>query len=275
MPDRLQDKVALITGAARGIGRACAIRFAQEGADVALLDIAGEVETVTYGGAHAEQLDATARGVREHGRQALAFKADVRDADALGEAVAGTLERLGKIDVLVAAAGVESFGDLCELTGEQWDAVMDVNLKGVWQTVKAVAPHMRARQAGSIVLVGSTNSHKPTAGYGHYTASKHGVLGLARALALELGPSMIRVNVVAPAATATDMLLRQLDHLSGHAGGTAEAGAAKLIASHAIPVAMLEPVDIANAALFLASEEARYVTGISLPVDLGELMSQL
>jgi SDR family mycofactocin-dependent oxidoreductase len=269
---RLQGKVALITGAARGIGRACAIRFAQEGADIALVDVAGEVETVTYGGADEEQLNGTAGDVRALGRDALSFKADVRDLDALAAAVAATIERWGKIDVLVAAAGIESFGDACGFSGDQWDAVLDVNLKGVWQTVKAVAPHMRSRSAGSVVLIGSTNSHRPTLGYGHYTASKHGVLGLARALALELGPSMVRVNVVSPTATATDMLLRQLDHLSGRAGGTAEEGIARLIEANAIPVAMVEPVDVANAALFLASDESRYVTGISLAVDLGTLV---
>ncbi|HEY7961812.1 MAG TPA: mycofactocin-coupled SDR family oxidoreductase [Solirubrobacteraceae bacterium] len=272
MSARLHGKVALITGAARGIGRACAVRFAQEGADLALLDLGGAVETVDYDGAREEQLTQTAREVRDLGRRALTFKVDVRDGAALDGAVARTIEQLGQIDVAVAAAGVESFHEVCELTGEQWDAVLDVNLKGVWWTVKALAPHMRSRRTGSIVLVGSTNSHKPTYGYGHYTASKHGVLGLARALALELGPDMVRVNVVAPTATATDMLLPQLGLLAGREGAGAEEGLAKLREAHALPVAMLEPVDVANAALFLASEEARYVTGISLPVDLGALV---
>jgi SDR family mycofactocin-dependent oxidoreductase len=272
MSARLHDKVALITGAARGIGRACAVRFAQEGADVALLDVAGEVATVTYGGARAQQLDEAAREVRALGRRALALRADVRDPVALANAAAETIEQLGKIDVVVAAAGIESFGEVCELTGEQWDAVLDVNLKGVWQTVKAVAPHMRSRRAGSIVIVGSTNSHRPDVGYGHYAASKHGVLGLARALALELGPSMIRVNVVAPTATATDMLLGQLVGPGARAEELSDEDTARLIEANAMPVALVEPVDVANAALFLASDEARYVTGISLPVDLGTLV---
>jgi (+)-trans-carveol dehydrogenase len=190
----------------------------------------------------------------------------------MGAAVAATIEEWGKIDILVAAAGLESHGRLWELTSEQWDTVVNVNLTGVWQTAKAVIPHMRSRGTGSLVLVGSENSHRATAGYGHYAAAKHGVLGLTRALALELGSDMIRVNMVAPTATATDLLLSQLHHFSGREGGTAEEALQRLAGSHAIPVAMVDPVDVANAALFLASEEARYVTGVSLPVDLGALV---
>jgi SDR family mycofactocin-dependent oxidoreductase len=269
---RLQSKVALITGGARGIGRACAIRFAEEGADIALVDVARDIETVPYGGASEQQLHATARDVQVLGREALTFASDVRDAESIGAAVTATIETWGRIDVLVAAAGLESFGRVWELTSEQWDTVVDVNLTGVWQTAKAVVPHMLSRGTGSLVVVGSENSHRPTPGYGHYAAAKHGVLGLTRALAVELGSSMIRVNMVAPTATATDLLLSQLERFSGREGGTAEEALQKLSDSHAIPVAMVEPVDVANAVLFLASEEARYVTGVSLPVDLGALV---
>jgi len=272
--ERLRGKVALITGGARGIGRACAVRFAEEGADIALVDVARDIETVPYRGASAQQLNDAAREVRAlGGGRALAFTADVRDMSALDGAVAATMQECGGVDILVAAAGLESFGEICELTSEQWGTVVDVNLTGVWQSAKAVVPHMRSRGAGSIVVVGSENSHRPTAGYGHYAAAKHGVLGLTRALALELGESMIRVNMLAPTATATDMILSQLERFSGREGGTAEQAIARLTESHAIPVAMIEPLDVANAALFLASDESRYVTGISLPIDLGALVS--
>jgi (+)-trans-carveol dehydrogenase len=272
MPARLAGKVALVTGGARGIGRACAVRFAEEGADVALVDVARNIATVPYSGASAQQLDVTAEAVRALGRQALSFKVDVRDGEALSTSVADILAQWGRIDILVAAAGLESFGPVWELTQEQWDTVLDVNLTGVWQSVKAVVPHMLSRRAGSLVIIGSENSHRPTAGYGHYSAAKHGVLGLMRALALELGPSMIRVNMVAPTAAATDLLLSQLPRFSGREDGTAEEALLRLSEAHALPVAMVQALDVANAALFLASEEARYITGISLPVDLGALV---
>jgi SDR family mycofactocin-dependent oxidoreductase len=272
MPGRLSDKVTLITGGARGIGRACALRFAEEGAEIALVDAARDIETVPYAGASESQLQATAGEVRALGRRALSFTADVRDAVRVADAVEATVAELGAIDVLVAAAGLESFGPVWELTREQWDTVVDVNLTGVWQSVSAVVPHMLSRGEGSLVLIGSENSHRPTAGYGHYTAAKHAVLGLTRALALELGPHTIRVNMVAPTATATDLLLSQLHRFAGREGATTEEALVRLSDAHAIPVAMVEPLDVANAALFLASDEARYVTGISLPVDLGALV---
>jgi (+)-trans-carveol dehydrogenase len=272
VPERLRDKVALITGAARGIGRACALRFAEEGADVALVDLARDIATIPYAGASERQLHTTASEVQALGRQALAFVADVRDAEQMAEAVASALAKLGKIDILVAAAGLESFGALWELSREEWDTVLEVNLTGVWQTASAVIPHLLSRRSGSLVIIGSENSHRPTAGYGHYAAAKHGALGLTRALALELGPSTIRVNMVAPTATATELLLSQLHRFSGREGGTREDALQRLSDGHAIPRAMVEALDVANAALFLASEEARYITGISLPVDLGALL---
>ena len=272
MTERLQGKVALITGAARGIGRACAIRFAEEGADVALVDVARDIETVPYVGADERQLHATASEVRALGRKALPFVGDVRDGGQMADAVAGALAQWGRIDILVAAAGLESCGALWELSRAEWDTVVDVNLTGVWQTTKAVIPHMLSRSTGSLIIIGSENSHRPTAGYGHYVAAKHGVLGLTRALALELGPSAIRVNMVAPTATATKLLLSQLHRFSGREDGTREEALQRLSDAHAIPIAMVEALDVANAALFLASEEARYITGISLPVDLGALL---
>ncbi|MFI5009720.1 MAG: mycofactocin-coupled SDR family oxidoreductase [Solirubrobacterales bacterium] len=272
MSERLQDKVALITGGARGIGRACAVRFAEEGADVALVDVARDIATVPYGGASERQLHETAHEVQALGHQALTFVADVRDAGGMAEAVEATIAKWGRIDVLVAAAGLESHGRTWELSREEWDTVVDVNLTGVWQTASAVIPHMLSRRSGSLVIVGSENSHRPTAGYGHYAAAKHGVLGLTRALALELGPSTIRVNMVAPTATATDLLLSQLHRFAGREDATEVQALRRLSDAHAIPLAMVQPLDVANAALFLASEEARYVTGISLPVDLGALL---
>jgi SDR family mycofactocin-dependent oxidoreductase len=265
---RLSGKVALVTGAARGIGRACAVRFAEEGCDVALVDLAARVETVEYSGASEDDLEASAELVRAAGARALTARADVRDAAALERAVAETVAALGGVDAVVAAAGVESHAPAWEVTEDQWRTVMDVNLTGVWHTARAVMPLMRERRQGSIVFIGSVNSHFPTPGFSHYVVSKHGVLGLTRALALELGPSMVRVNAVAPVATATELLRAGLEHMAG----PDEDALDRMRRARAIPVAMVEPVDIANAALFLASDEARYVTGISLPVDAGRLL---
>jgi SDR family mycofactocin-dependent oxidoreductase len=274
MADRLAGKVALVTGAARGIGRACAVRFAEEGADVALVDIAGDVETVPYRGARPDQLEEAGEEVRALARRAISVRADVRDGATLRAAAARAVEELGRLDVLVAAAGIDSWGRAWELTDEQWQAMVDVNLTGVWQSAKAVTPHMLERGSGSMVLIGSVLSHKHNPGFAHYTAAKHGVLGLTRALALELAPHMIRVNSVDPTAVRTDMTINPefLGELSGRESGTVDDAEDRLRRWNAMPLLMVEPVDVANAALFLASDEARYITGVSLPVDLGAML---
>jgi SDR family mycofactocin-dependent oxidoreductase len=274
MAGRLAGKVALVTGAARGIGRACARRFAEEGADVALLDIGRAVETVPYPGAHEDQLEEAAAEIRALGRQALAFGVDVRDGDGVRAAARETVRTLGRLDVLVAAAGIDSWGHAWELTDEQWQTMIDVNLTGVWQSAKAVTPAMIDQGSGSMVLIGSVLSHKHNPGFAHYTAAKHGVLGLTRAFALELAPHLIRVNSIDPTAVRTDMTLNQqfLGELAGKQQGTVDDAEERLRRWNAMPLLMVEPLDIANAALFLASDESRYITGVSLPVDLGAML---
>jgi SDR family mycofactocin-dependent oxidoreductase len=273
MLGRLAGKTALLTGAARGIGRACAVRFAEEGADLALVDIGRDVETVPYAGARAEQLGEATEEIRALGRRVLAFTADVRDGQALRAATRQAADEFGRVDVLVAAAGIDSWGAAWELTDEQWQTMIDVNLTGVWQSAKAAAPHMIEQGGGSMVLIGSVLSHKHNPGFAHYTAAKHGVLGLTRAFALELAPHMVRVNSIDPTAVATDMTLNQLffDELGGERASTEDVEK-RLLAWNAMPLSMVEPLDIANAALFLASDEARYITGVSLPVDLGAML---
>jgi len=271
---RLAEKVALVTGAARGIGRACAVRFAEEGADVTLVDIGRQVETVPYPGARAEQLEEVAGEVAALGRRAVVFTADVRNGEELQSAVRQTVNELGALDVLVAAAGIDSWGHAWELTDDQWQTMIDVNLTGVWQSAKAAAPPMISQGSGSMILIGSVLSHKHNPGFAHYTAAKHGVLGLTRSFALELAPHMIRVNSIDPTAVRTDMTLNQefLGELSGKDTGTVDDAEERLRRWNAMPMLMVEPVDIANAALFLASDESRYITGVSLPVDLGALL---
>lgn len=271
---RLSDKIAVVTGAARGIGRATALRFAEEGADVALLDIGRDVPGIPYAGPRKSQLDEVCAEVEALGRKALAITADVTNSDQMQEAVSAVLSKWGRIDVAVAAAGIDSWGKAWELTDEQWQTVIDVNLTGVWKTARAVAPSMIERRAGALVFIGSVLSHRANKQFAHYTAAKHGVLGVMRAFALELAPYGIRANSVDPTVVKTDMVMNQayLDRLGGHEGTTLDEAREYYLKWNTLPIPWCEPVDIANAVLFLASDEARAITGIALPVDLGALL---
>jgi SDR family mycofactocin-dependent oxidoreductase len=274
MSGRLKGKRALITGSARGIGRACALRFAEEGADIALVDIAEDVATVPYSGARPEQLEATRVAVEGFGRRAVAYIADVCDQASLKNSVDRVISAWGGIDVLVTAAGIDSWGTAWELSEDKWLRMLDVNLSGVWRTAKAVAPAMIDNRSGVMIFIGSVLSHRANRQFAHYTAAKHGVLGLTRAFALELAPSMVRVNSVDPTVVRTDMVSNQayLDQLCGHPGATEEEAQRRYLEWNSLPVPWVESVDVANAALFLASDEARYITGVALPVDLGALL---
>jgi SDR family mycofactocin-dependent oxidoreductase len=274
MTGRVAGKRALVTGAARGIGRACAIRLAQEEADVALLDIGADVSTVPYAGSTPAQLDETLEAVTALGRKALACTADVTDQESLERSVQTILSAWGGIDIMVAAAGIDSWGHAWDLSEDKWQRMLDVNLGGVWRTAKAAAPVMIAQKSGAMVFIGSVLSHRANRQFAHYTAAKHGVLGLTRSFALELAPFMIRVNSVDPTVVRTDMVMNQayLDRLGGHPGTTEEEAKNYYLCWNTLPVPWLEPVDVANAVLFLASDEARYITGVALPVDLGALL---
>src|SRR5215470_256485 len=274
MTGRVEGKRVLVTGGARGIGRACALRLAEEGADVAVIDIANDVPTVPYAGARRQQLDSVRAEIEALGRRAIARVADVASSDTIDPVVAEMVSDWGGVDILVAAAGIDSWGNAWELDEASWQRMIDVNLGGVWRSAKAASPVMIRQKSGSMVLIGSLLSHRPNRLFAHYTAAKHGVLGLARAFALELGPYMVRVNCIAPGAVRTDMVMNQtyLDMVGGHPGTTVEEVRKLYLVRRTIPIPWVEPVDIANAVLFLASDEARYITGISLPVDLGSLL---
>ena len=274
MTGRVAGKVALVTGAARGIGRACALRLAEEGADVGLIDIARDVATVPYPGARPGELQSVADAVAGLGRRCVLQTADVTDGAAIAAAVEAVRAGLGRIDILVTAAGIDSWGSAWELTEDQWQRMIDVNLGGVWRTAKAAAPTMIAQGSGAMVFIGSVLSHRANRQFAHYTAAKHGVLGLTRAFALELAPHMVRVNSVDPTVVNTDMVMNQayLDRLGGKPGTTLEDAKRHYLQWNTLPVPWLEPLDVANAVLFLASPEARYITGVALPVDLGALL---
>ncbi len=204
----LQGRVAFVTGAARGQGRAYAVRLAREGADVVVSDICGPVsDSVPYVSSTPEDLQETVRLVEAEGRKALARQVDIRDDAALRALVADAVEQFGRLDILVANAGVLSWGRIWELTDEQWNTVIDVNLTGTWRTLRAVIPAMiEAGNGGSIVIISSSAGIKATPGNGHYAASKHGLTSLTNTLALELGEYSIRVNSIHPYSIATPMI---------------------------------------------------------------------
>lgn len=273
---RLEGKTALITGAARGMGRSHAIRLAQEGAAVVATDICRDVDSASTALASREDLDTTASLVEEAGGAVVIVEADVRDLAALERAAATAVERFGGLDVVCANAAIASFGPSWELSETSWQDVLDVNLTGSWHTAKACLPAMiEAGRGGSIVFVNSVNGLKSGPGISHYAASKHGVVGLMRSLASEVGPFGIRVNSVHPTMVGTSMTLNEAAfkrYLPDVPDPTVEDMERLMAGRHALDVPMVEAVDISNAVLWLASDEARYVTGVTLPVDAGMLV---
>jgi SDR family mycofactocin-dependent oxidoreductase len=207
----LEGRVAFITGAARGQGRAHAIRLAGEGADIIAIDVCGPIsESITYPLATPEELAETVRAVEATGRKVLAREVDIRDLAALQQVVADGVEQFGRLDILVANAGVLSWGRIWEMSEEQWDTVIDVNLNGTWRTVRAVVPAMiEAGNGGSIIIVSSSAGLKATPGNAHYAASKHGLVALTNSLALEAGEFGIRVNSIHPYSIETPMVEKE------------------------------------------------------------------
>ena len=276
MAGRVAGKVALITGAARGQGRSHAIRLAQEGADIIALDIAEPIPSVTrfYPGATEEDLAQTVKEVEALDRRIVSRKVDVRDYDALKTAVDEGIAELGKVDIVSANAGIFIHSDKThEVSESDWDDVLDINLKGVWHTTKAVIPHLIEQgTGGSIIITSSTAGLKGTPNVAPYTASKHAVLGLARTLSNELAPYWIRVNTIHPTGVATNMILNETTYklfLPNVEHPTKEQAAEVFKTTNTLPIPWVEPVDISNALLFLASDESRYVTGTELKVDAG------
>lgn len=273
MSKRLAGKIALITGAARGIGRAQAVRFAQEGADIVALDVCGPIDTVAVPHATEADLDRTASLVAQAGGRVHTESVDVRDLTCVEAATDRGARAFGGLDVVCATAGITSRGLALDLDENAWRTMLDVNLTGVWHTCRAGAPHLIARGAGAMILTNSIAGLRGLVGVAHYTAAKHGVVGLMQAMAKELAPHNVRVNCVHP--TNVDTPLIQNDVVRGafrpdldRPPTRAEfAEAARTM--NILPVPWIDPVDVANAALFLASDEARYITSVTLPVDAG------
>jgi (+)-trans-carveol dehydrogenase len=273
MTGRVEGKVAFITGAARGQGRSHAVTLAREGADIIAVDIAAQIGTVPYPMATPEDLAQTVKEVEAAGRRIVAAVADVRDYEALKEALDDGVARLGRLDIVSANAGITSYGTLAELPEQTWQDVIDVNLTGEWHAAKAAIPHLRAGgRGGSMILTSSELGLRAMPNTGHYTAAKHGVVGLMRTLALELAPDFIRVNSIHPTTVDTPMVMNPATYRLFRPdleNPTADDMAEPSRAVNALPIPWVEPADISNAVLWLASDESRYVTGITLPVDAG------
>ncbi len=273
MPGRVDGKVAFITGAARSQGRSHAIRLAQEGADIIAIDIAGPVKSVTgYPPATEEDLAETVKEVEALDRRIVAHKADVRDTAGLRQALDDGVAQLGKLDIVCANAGIFQTSPALELDDAGWQETIDINLTGVWNTAKVALPHLIANNGGSIIMTSSLAGLKALGNSIHYNTAKHGVVGIMRSLANEFAQYNIRVNSVHPTTVNTIMI--QNEQVWGlfqpdNPHPTRESAAPVFQALNALPIPWVEPVDISNAVLFLASDEARYITGVTLPVDAG------
>jgi len=268
MSEELKGRVALITGAARGQGRTHATRLAEAGANLILVDRCAPFDTVPYAMSTEQDLAETVRLAEKTGVTVLASVADTRDVDALKEVVDDGVTQLGRLDIAIANAGIYSFGPLSSLdiTAERWNDVVGSNLNGVFNTIKASAPHIIAGgRGGSIVLTSSTAGIRGLRSMADYTASKHGVVGLMRTFANELAEHMIRVNTVHPTGVNTGMVVNpELDQWYAD-----NPEMAANVSGNVLPVELVEPEDITEAVYWLVSDAARYVTGITLPVDAG------
>ncbi|REK72907.1 NAD(P)-dependent oxidoreductase [Aeromicrobium endophyticum] len=273
---RLDGTVAFVTGAARGQGRSHAVRLAEEGADIFAIDICAPVSSGFAPPARPEDLEETASLVASLGRRVVTRVADVRDRDRLAQVLREGVAELGRLDIVCANAGIVSYAKTHELTPDEWHQTLDINLTGVWNTCRAAIPILLEQgHGGSIIITSSSAGLKPLENMGHYAATKHGVLGLMKTMALELGPSNIRVNTVNPGGVNTAMIHNEGTYqlFAGDLDSVSKKEFEERLAPLTVlPISWVEPADVSNAVLFLASDEARYITGVSLPVDGGQVL---
>jgi (+)-trans-carveol dehydrogenase len=270
---RVTGKVAFITGAARGQGREHAVRLAEEGADIIAVDVCGDIEGVGYPGASEADLDETAALVEKLDRRIVTAKADVRDLDGLRAALQRGVDVLGRPDIVVANAGISGAPVPAALIDESaWQTMLDINLTGVMHTTKVALPHMSDGCGGSIILVSSMLGLRGGGYMAGYASAKHAVVGLMNSLANELAPQWIRVNSIHPGNILTPMLDNEWFHRTLRpdlAEPTMDDAAAVIGHFHMLPAPLIEARAVSNAVLFLASDEAKYITGAALPIDAG------
>ena len=274
MSGRLQGKIAFISGAARGQGRAHAVRMAEEGADIIAFDAAGPVPSQGAPAASVADLDETVRQVEKLDRRIVAHRADASDLDAVTAVLDHGLTEFGRVDIVVANAGVQGNpAPIAQTSAEEWQGVLATNLTGVFNTVRAAVPHLiEGGRGGSISLVSSSIALRAQPGLGPYGSAKTGVIGLMRALALELGEHSIRVNSIHPTTVNTPMLINDINFRLFRPdleNPQLEDVVPVYRTLNVLPVPWVEAEDIANAVIFLASDEGRFITGVALPVDAG------
>ena len=276
----LDGKVAVVSGAARGQGRAHAVRLAREGADIIVMDICADIDTVHYPLAGREDLADTVAQIEQLGRRVAASQTDVRDAPAVAAAIDCGVAELGGLDIVVANAGIAMYDATDTMSEQSWRDMIDTNLTGVWTICRGAIRHLiEGGRGGAMVLISSVAAHVGMLHLSHYSAAKAGMVGLMRALAVELAPHMIRVNTIHPTSVNTAMIVNEAtyDLLVPGAGPAARHGAENVPAEvadafkqiNALPIAWAEPEDISEAVIFLASDSGRYVTGTQLSVDAG------
>ncbi|GAA4690966.1 mycofactocin-coupled SDR family oxidoreductase [Pseudonocardia yuanmonensis] len=271
MAGRLEGKVALISGAARGQGRSHAVRLAEEGADIIAFDVCRQLDTVPYPMSTPDDLAETVRQVEELDRRIVAMEADVRDSAAVQAVVDAGLYTFERLDIVCANAGILRFVEnVWSVTDAEWDEMIGVCPTGAWKTIRAAVPAMIASgHGGSIVLTSSTAGIKGMTNIGPYTTAKHGIVGLMRTLAVDLAPHSIRVNTVLPTGVSSPMIVN--DYVDEFLGAHPDLS---VNWANLMPVDQVEPRDVSNAVAYLCSDEARYVTGATFPVDGGVLLKQ-
>ncbi|MFR9803728.1 mycofactocin-coupled SDR family oxidoreductase [Pseudonocardia sp. RS010] len=274
MPSRLSGKVALISGVARGQGRSHAVALAAEGADIIGFDICGPVQAQGAPPASGADLAETVRLVEKLDRRIVTAELDVRDHDAVEHFVAEAAAELGGLDIVVANAGINGPGvTVAETRHEDWRSVIDTNLTGTYNTVKAALPPLLAgSRGGSITLVSSSLALRPGLHFGAYTTTKHGIVGLMETLALELGGQSVRVNSVHPTGVRTDLFLNPATYRLFRPDLERPTLDDAMLAFHdlnVLPIPWIEADDVSNLVVFLATDEARYITGASIPVNAG------
>lgn len=270
---KLDGQVAIVTGGARGQGRAHALRLAGEGADIAICDIAADVATVPYPLSRPDDLAETERLVNALDRRCLAVRADVRDTDQVAGFVDATIDAFGQIDILVANAGVCAFGAFWEITDQMWDDMIATDLSGVFKSMRAVVPHMIERGYGRIVATSSMGGKYGNPNLAHYIAAKWGVIGLVKSLALEVADKGITVNAICPSTVNTQMVHNPAFYglFAPHLTNPTKADVEPLyVGLNKIPIPWVEPDDVSGLVAFLVSPDARYISGSTLDIGAGQ-----
>lgn len=270
---KLDGKVAFVSGVARGQGRSHALTLAREGADIIGFDICEQIPSAPYPGSSTDDMAETQSMIESLGRKAVFSIADVRDYGAVEAAYKAGFAELGRCDFIIANAGIFAAGKFWEIELDAWQEMIDINLTGVWHTVRAATPTLIEQgEGGSIVITGSTEALKGMANTASYSAAKHGVTGLMRSMANDLGGYRIRVNTVNPTCVDTHMVQNDCVRSLFNPGvevRTRENCADSYAAANILPVPWVEPQDVSNAVLYLCAEEGRYITGSTFTIDAG------